>query len=135
MFLFFFFPAKSLQVRHHLEHVIKQARSLKNKSPEWRTRRKIPEDWDVSSVRVQVLPSTCERCNSDVGWRVVDVVKMMNEHGIVQNCYVGIVYIFYIYFILYYILYIYYIYIYYIYIYYIYIYIIYIIQYYNTLYC
>ena len=64
---FAFFPAKSLQVRHHLEHVIKQARSLKNKSPEWRTRRKIPEDWDASSVRVQVLPSTCERCNSDVG--------------------------------------------------------------------
>ena len=28
--------------------------------------------------------------------RVVDVVKMMNEHGIVQNCYVGMVDIFYI---------------------------------------
>jgi hypothetical protein len=27
---------------------------------------------------------------------VVDVVKMMNEHGIVQNCYVGMVYIYFI---------------------------------------
>eukprot|EP00435_Cladocopium_sp_Y103_P023560 s1977_g5.t1 len=70
------------EVRHHLEHVIKQARSLKNKSPEWRKRRKIPEDWELSSVRVEVLPSTCERCS----WEAKNAAKKIMPVKVCKKC-------------------------------------------------
>mmetsp|Transcript_1782 Transcript_1782/g.3148 ORF Transcript_1782/g.3148 Transcript_1782/m.3148 type:complete len:191 (+) Transcript_1782:26-598(+) len=70
------------EVRHHLEHVIKQARSLKNKSPEWRARRSIPADWDVSSVRVQVLPSACERCT----WEAKNAAKKIVSVKVCKKC-------------------------------------------------
>ena len=66
------------EARHHLEHVMKQARTLKNKSTEWRAMRAIPMDWDPSGVRVQVTPATCEDC----GW----VAKFARSMGNVRCC-------------------------------------------------
>eukprot|EP00434_Breviolum_minutum_P027457 symbB.v1.2.024275.t1/scaffold2284.1/size83445/3 len=69
------------EVRHHLDHVIKQARSLKNKSAEWRARRQIPEEWDTSSVRVEIFPSTCEVCQ----WEANSAAKKITAVKVCKN--------------------------------------------------
>mmetsp|Transcript_28673 Transcript_28673/g.66466 ORF Transcript_28673/g.66466 Transcript_28673/m.66466 type:complete len:241 (+) Transcript_28673:2-724(+) len=48
----------------HLEHVMRQAKTLKNKSIEWREKRGIPAECDTSAVRIKLLPATCGSC----GW-------------------------------------------------------------------
>ena len=58
-------------VRHHLEHIMKQAQSLKNKSLDWRKRRHIPLDCDASRVRLKILPATCPSCN----WKAKSAAK------------------------------------------------------------
>lgn len=69
----------SKEAGHHLEHVMRQARTLKNKSAEWRMMREIPPEWDGSSVRVQVTPVTCDDC----GWAAEFVSRRMS---IIRRC-------------------------------------------------
>ena len=70
------------EVRHHLEHVAKQARTLKNKSADWRSRREIPAHWDPSSVRVQIIPASCDSC----GWEADRAAQRAASVKVCKKC-------------------------------------------------
>ena len=72
----------SKEASHHLEHVMRQARTPKNKSAEWRMMREIPTEWDGSSVRVQVTPVTCDDC----GWAAEFVSRRMSSIRRCKRC-------------------------------------------------
>ena len=70
------------EVRHHLEHVVQQAKTLKNKSSEWRSERHIPVTWDVSAVRLELIAPSCSCCD----WEAKNATKRLSNVKICKRC-------------------------------------------------